>query len=133
MHKTWKKGEFLWLSPHFSSKEFDCQCKHPNCQDQRASTNLVENLEKLRIEYNAPIEITSGFRCKVHQAELLNEGYQACTRLSQHEIGEAGDLKGQDQVKLQTLAKKYFKATGISKHFLHIDTRADRVRIWYYK
>lgn len=73
----WKKGERAKLSEYFSTSEFDCQCHHDTCVEQRISVDLINKLDLVRIESNSPIYITSGFRCSRHQQDLrdqLNSG-----------------------------------------------------------
>lgn len=130
---VWAKGEKLQLSAHFTTLEFTCQCKAKSCIEQKISMQLIDKLEKVRVALDSPIEITSGFRCKMHQIELVKTGYQACTRTSQHELGLAADIVNPNMKLLLSTVKPEFRAIGISKHFLHVDMRSDCIRYWYYK
>ena len=54
------------LTAHFSLIEFQC----PDCHIGRPSPHLLSVLEGARVLYGRPIIISSGYRCKVHNAEV---------------------------------------------------------------
>lgn len=56
-------------------------------------TELAELLEKIRIEYNKPIIITSGYRC-----EKLNKAVGG-SKTSQHRLGQAADIRSVSDTK----------------------------------
>lgn len=129
---VWRKGDFHKLSDHFATSEFQCPCHYPMCHDQKVAKDLVNRLELLRVEVG-PLRITSGFRCGAHQTDLRINGYETADGLSQHEIGNASDLEASNFDSLGLWAPKYFKAVGISKRFIHVDIRDDKIRHWNYK
>lgn len=133
---TWKKKEQLILpSEYFQSHEFECQCSNEDCADQKIAIDLVNKLTALRSAYGEPIHITSGFRCHAHQLELTAKGCETANGISQHELGNASDIVGDNMHSLSIiiLALNDFKAIGFSKRFIHIDLRSDKERRWYYK
>jgi uncharacterized protein YcbK (DUF882 family) len=132
-HFTWKRGEDVQLSENFSSREFSCKCVNSDCVDQKISKDLIDRLQKLRTELGAPLRITSAFRCTKHQAALRGSGIKTATGTSTHELGEAVDVQRIDRTTtgLEPLAAKHFESIGISKNFLHLDTRKG-YRRWDY-
>lgn len=131
-YHRWRRGVNRRLSPHFMSREFDCGCGI--CAEQRLSENLLNKLEEIRVKYGAPIKVVSAFRCQAYQARLrrdLPKGHTAVGR-STHEDGDAVDVRGKDLALLTSLCEDAFKAVGIADTFVHVDTRADKVRRWKY-
>lgn len=141
----WKKGERTKLSKYFSTHEFDCQCIHKTCVDQKISVSLIENLNKIREDVGGPLNVTSGFRCARHQNDLrkqLNKDGKQLTvptgSVSQHELGNAADVSPRTSTIsiLRKIVEKVFDSIGIAKTFLHVDTRPKRTdntkRIWNY-
>jgi zinc D-Ala-D-Ala carboxypeptidase len=98
-------------------------------------SELIDKLTLVRIEFGKPIIITDGFRCSSFQELLRAKGLKTAAGKSTHELGHAADIKSQDPSDLQNLlliVKKYFKAVGIAKTFLHVDIRTDKERTWSY-
>lgn len=73
---------------YFKLNEFKCQCGGKYCTGYPAAINknLVNYLDKLRGKYGKPIEITSGLRCKTHNARVGG------TSGSRHTTGKAADI-----------------------------------------
>lgn len=127
------KGQPVKVSDHFFSTEFDCHgggC----CTRTIVNEKLIEYLEKIRSHFNAPITITSPYRCSVHNSRPSVGGAPG----SRHTKGDAADIvvKG---VAPRTVAQ-YAESIGIlgiglyetssDGHFVHIDTR-DYRSFWY--
>jgi uncharacterized protein YcbK (DUF882 family) len=132
---VWAKGENYQLNKFFNTKDFSCQCKNTDCIDQKLDKDLLAKLTDLRVLINEPITITSGFRCKKHQAEVEKSGVSTVVaKFSQHELGKAVDLKPTRMpIKdLVSLAEKTFKAIGIASTWIHVDLRDEKERRWYY-
>lgn len=129
----WNKTFDLKLSPHFTSSEFACHCKHAECREQKIAVDLIEKLEQVRVEFGAPIFITSGYRCGLHQADLRKQGYETAAGISTHEQGRAADIRARQLTPLYPITEKYFKAVGQARTFLHVDLRDDKTRRWTYK
>lgn len=125
------KGQSVKVSEHFVSTEFDCHGSGC-CSQTVVNEKLIEYLEKIRSHFNAPITITSPYRCPTHNARI---GGAVGSR---HSKGDAADIvvKG---VAPRDVAK-YAESIGImgiglyetssDGHFVHIDTR-DKKSFWY--
>lgn len=125
------KGQSVKVSDHFKSTEFDC---HGNscCSQTVVNEKLIEYLEQIRNHFNAPVTITSAYRCPTHNARI---GGAVGSR---HSKGDAADIhvKG---VAPRDVAK-YAESIGImgiglyetasDGYFVHIDTR-DKKSFWY--
>ena len=123
------------LGKYFSTKEM--ACKHPASAsvEHLISVELIEKLDKVREELGLPIVITSAFRSKEKQEALRKAGYETAKGVSQHELGNAVDLRtttNEGMMKLSAILPKYFEAIGIAKSFYHVDTRKDKKRVWKY-
>lgn len=77
-------GSLGQLSAHFSSSEFECPCC--GVGGDRISARLIDLLERLRGECNAPIHINSGYRCERHNRAIGGVAN------SQHLSGLAADI-----------------------------------------
>lgn len=130
-YKYYTKGVSVKVSDHFYSTEFDCHgvgC----CSQTVINERLPELLEQIRAHFNAPITITSPYRCLIHNSRI---GGAAGSR---HSRGDAVDIvvKG---VAPRTVAQ-YAESIGIlgiglyetaeDGYFVHIDTR-DYKSFWY--
>lgn len=123
MIKEFKKGENSKVSEHFSTKEFDCHCKYPECKITYIDTDHVANLEKLRVIFNSPIIIVSGFRCVMHNRDVKGK------KGSAHLGGKATDIKipghSPDSVAMKC---EWFDGLGRYDTFTHIDSRGYKAR-----
>lgn len=132
----WNKGEYLQLTPHFVSGEFECPCKYPECKEQRISVELVQGLEDTRFELGLGMTIAEGggFRCGPHQRDIAQAGAEtvAAGSVSQHELGNAADPWSHDNARMREILAKHFMAMGIGRNKTHVDTRTGRVRRWTY-
>lgn len=129
---VWHRGEVKQLSTHFTSVEFSCPCSNRTCTLQRISKDLVANLETVRQSLGVPVRITSGYRCSAYQAELKARGYETAVGVSQHELGNAADVRClAKHDELVSLCEGLFDAVGVARSFVHVDTRAGKRR-WTY-
>lgn len=133
---SWDKGEDTKLSEHFSTTEFDCQCKHDDCVEQKLSQLMLTKLERIRVKLGFGLIVTSGFRCAKHQEYIRNSGVSTVVaKQSSHEKGDAVDIK---PVKMENMPKLYaqlpkeFEAIGLSDAFFHCDLRTGKKRRWNY-
>ena len=87
---------------YFKKSEFKCQCggKYCNGYPAEMSSKLIDILEELRVYFGKPITITSGLRCKKHNAEVGGVSN------SQHQYGKAADIyiAGVDKAKIKAKA-----------------------------
>ena len=130
-YKYFTKGQAFKVSDHFYSTEFDCHGSGC-CTQTIVNEKLIQYLEKIREHFNAPITITSPYRCQTHNSRI---GGAAGSR---HSKGDAADIvvKG---FAPRTVAQ-YAESIGIlgiglyetasDGYFVHIDTR-DYRSFWY--
>lgn len=131
-YKYFTKGVAVKVSAHFYSTEFDC---HGNgcCSQTKVNEQLIEYLEQIREHFNAPITITSPYRCIYHNRNVVGGAVN-----SRHEKGDAADfvVKGHSPREVA----QYCESIGIlgiglyesakDGYFVHIDTRGYR-SFWY--
>jgi hypothetical protein len=136
-HYVWEKGKdipfslALVLDPverkrkqsYFSSGEFSCKCSNRDCVEQKVSVELIDLLIKLREAVDAPITVTSGFRCTKHQAAIRGSGTKTAAGTSTHELGQAADVRSKDMVSLGREVEKLFNNIGTASNFIHVDIR----------
>ncbi len=72
------------LSSHFTEEELRCKCCGALVVDDR----LIQLLEKIRSLVDAPVVVTSGYRCPRHNAETPES-----SPTSYHVLGMAADIK----------------------------------------
>lgn len=128
-----KKGSQTRISNHFRAFEFDCKCT--DCGQTLIDDDLLRMLDRMRDALLSPIEITSGYRCQAYQNKLRSEGYDTAAGISQHELGKAADIETGKHTgdQLEACARGVgFKAIGVGKGWVHVDTRDSRDRRWTY-
>jgi uncharacterized protein YcbK (DUF882 family) len=118
------------LSNHFDRSEFACPC---GCGKDDVSPELVQRLERLRIEFAQPIVINSGVRCPAHNAKVGGVPDSA------HVSGEAADLRvhsGAEIYKMLDiiLFRRLFRRIGVGKSLIHVDVDSGKPQdtIWVY-
>lgn len=132
----WNRGEDAPVGTlgHFSTLELACHCNYTDCVEQRVSEKLINRLENVRLEYDAPIFINRAYSCLKHQADLVGAGLQAADPAkSMHPKGEAADIRARLMTKLVPIVERYFQAIGLAPTWLHCDTRPKDVRWTYTK
>lgn len=125
------KGQSVKVSEHFNSGEFDCHGRGC-CSQTVVNENLIVYLEKIREHFDAPITITSPYRCPTHNSRI---GGAVGSR---HSRGDAADIVVKNVAPREVA--KYAESIGIlgiglyetsaDGHFVHIDTR-DVKSFWY--
>lgn len=136
MNYSMPKDSIKKLSDDFAFYEFDCPCMRASCYKTEVSKELVEKLQEMRNLTRFPISITSGYRCKDHQQDLRNQGYETAKGQSSHELGIAADVLcgAYDGKQLAAIAEKVgFNNIGVAKRFIHVDLRTDGPHRWEYK
>ena len=110
----------MYLTKHFDSKEFDCQC---GCGSGNIMQNLVLKLEEVRVAIDRPMKINSGIRCLDHNRSI------GSSDTSSHIKGIAADIgctQMSDRLQLMSEFVKHFKRIGIHKEFIHVDIDVDK-------
>lgn len=127
------KGQAVKVSDHFYSTEFDCHGSGC-CNQTKVNERLPVHLEMIRNHFDAPVTITSPYRCPIHNSRPSVGGAPN----SRHTKGDACDIvvKG---VAPRTVAQ-YCESIGIlgiglyetkdDGYFVHIDER-DYKSFWY--
>ena len=116
-----KKGVPIKLSKHFTSTDFDCHCKYPECTQTIVSKKLVLLLELLQWLLGRPLKpFNSAFRCARHNADPDVGGEKD----SYHTKGMACDVAS-TSIKEKLKISKYLKNNGfgIYRTFFHVDVR----------
>lgn len=130
------KDDEWGLYPHFTRDEM--KCKHTGfCEMTHA---MMKALEEIRVTYDKPIIVSSGYRDVSHPAERDKKSP------GEHTLGMAVDIAiyGSDALKLTTIAlNNCIKRIGVSQRgefgarFLHLgigdrDNGRFPVAIWSY-
>ena len=117
--------------PNFSAQEFDRQ----HCGANEMKPEFMAKLQQLRTVYNAPMKVTSGYRCPQHPIEAKKAAPGA------HASGLACDIgvQGEEAHRLLGLAMEAgFTGIGVQQkgtgRFLHLDTLEGDLRptVWSY-
>ena len=117
------------LSPHFRLVELRCKCGAcSGLLPEYISPDLVILLEKLRSRFNAPLRVSSGFRCPAH-----NKAIKGSTD-SRHMHGDAADIRidGIHPSMVADAAEELVGDDGgvgrYPNRFTHVDTRGHKAR-----
>ena len=119
---------------YFSLSEFDCPSL-PN-SGKNMDIQFLSKLEEAREIAGIPFKITSGYRTKEYNEDLLKRGYKA-SKNSSHLIGVAADIavgSGNERyIILNALIRAGFKRIGVAKTFIHCDTDPNKNNsVWTY-
>lgn len=110
---------------HFKDKEFQCKCG--NCNPIKINTELKAVLELVRIHFDSPVIITSGYRCEAHNNHVGG------APKSKHVLGIAADIKvkGVSPDTVYSFLDEIFPSQyglGLYKGWVHVDVRTDKGR-----
>ena len=127
----YSKGDGVKLSSNFNSSEFDCHGKGC-CSETLVDQNLVNYLQKIRAHFGKAVNVSSGYRCEVH-----NRNVGGATG-SRHAKGQAADIyiNGVAPAEIAKYAESIgIKGIGLYEtdkdgHFVHVDTRTTKA-FWY--
>jgi uncharacterized protein YcbK (DUF882 family) len=108
---------------HFNEQEL--ACKH--CGKTRPSSELLAVLQLVRIHFNQPVTVTSGYRCPEH-----NKAVGGADK-SKHLEGIAADIKvkGIDPFEVYHFLDSIFTdfyGIGLYDNWVHIDVRQEKAR-----
>ena len=111
---------------HFKVREFACK---DGSDFILLSPELLDVLYRIRLHFNAPVMITSGYRTESHNKKVGG------ARDSKHVKGIAADIvvKGVSPSKVAAYAERLMPETGgIGEYrtFVHIDVRKEKSR-WH--
>jgi len=105
---------------HFTPEEMACKC---GCKSCRMILDFMQRLEEIRIHYNRPMHITSGFRCADYDKAIGGKG--------NHSLGCAADVlisKGDNMMDFVEACLKVKMRRVILYHnmpHVHIDDNPD--------
>lgn len=91
--------------------------------------DFVAILDSIRADFGKPIIITSGFRTKAYNEDLIARGFKASST-SSHLKGVAVDIactNSGDRIRLIEIAIKHnIRRIGVGSNFLHLDDDSDK-------
>jgi len=123
------------VTPHFSLKELRCRC----CGRMGIDQAFLDRLEDMRVAFDRPMIIGSGYRCPDYNARVSTTG-----RTGPHTIGAVDVLiSGAEAHRLLHMALMIgFNGIGVKQHgpmagrFIHLDNlpghNHPRPRVWTY-
>lgn len=129
----------------FKYNEFNCSCCGKNSGRENMNKEFLEFLDLLRSKCKFPFRVTSGFRCKNKQQQLIDDPRYTASKNSSHCLGLAADIAISDNRKRALFIGYAMEITseidlpfrcGISgkQGFIHIDvdTKKASPRLWVY-
>ena len=98
--------------------------------------DFVAILDSIRADFGKPMKVTSGYRTKAYNEDLIARGIPA-SRTSSHLKGVAADIactNSKDRIRLIEIAIKHnIRRIGISSTFIHLDDDKDKnISCWTY-
>lgn len=127
--KVFIKGDKAQLTHNFTLSEFECNCNYQDCNITLVNVFLVDFLQKMRDHFNAPIILSSAYRCQKHNKFVKG------SKKSQHLFGTAVDFSSKSSVDRKDIAKwikQNLKNYGLGEYAdgrLHFDVR-DVKAVW---
>lgn len=120
--KAETSGNFWDDIEHFSRKEFKCKCGNIYCNGYPAEPQekLVKVADKVRAHFGSPATVSSGLRCKQHNANVGGVSN------SRHLSGKAMDfcIKGKTAAQVLAYVQKQSDirySYAIDSQFVHMD------------
>ncbi len=111
---------------HFSRSELAC----PTTDELRLATGFGEALERLRVELDAPIYLTSACRSPTHNAKVGGHPRSLLLTVNGH-WGTGGccaidvvATDGEYRAKIISLALDQDWSVGVASNFIHLDQRS---------
>ncbi len=111
---------------HFSRSELAC----PMTDELRLATGFGEALERLRVELDAPIYLTSACRSPIHNTKV--DGHPRSLHLTVNEYWGTGGCcavdvvatDGEYRAKIISMALDRDWSVGVASNFIHLDQRS---------
>ena len=108
-----------------------CTCGHAECDKRSVKLSTLRRIERVRVEVNRPLTVTSGGRCPNHP----NETHR--TTPADHQKGVGIDIRvrgGVERAELVAVGLECgFNAIGIAKTFVHLGYREGaKLVMWTY-
>lgn len=127
------KGTAVQLAKNFKSTEFDCHGKGC-CSETLVDQKLVGYLQKIRDHFGKSVNVSSGYRCVIHNSKPSVGGSTG----SKHTKGQAADIfiNGVAPIEIARYAESLgilgigLYETDKDGHFVHVDTRTTKA-FWY--
>ena len=112
------------VSAHFRVREFACT---DGTDTVFLSPRLVEVLESIRVRFNTPVTVSSGYRTEARNKAVGGSAY------SRHKYGQAADIcvSGVKPDRVAEYAETLLKdcgGIGVYSDFVHIDVRNEKSR-----
>ena len=110
---------------HFNESELACNC---GCDLYIENVSLLIVLENVRENFNKPVTITSGTRCRKHNEEIGGK------KGSKHVLGQAADIVVKDIDPIEVYywldGQGYSDLLGLGRYdnFTHVDVRGSKAR-----
>ncbi|QDP46333.1 MAG: putative peptidase M15 [Prokaryotic dsDNA virus sp.] len=120
---------------YFKHSEFDCPTLEGS--GQMMNYQFLEKLDDARGLAEIPFVITSGYRTKDYNEDLIRRKYKA-SRNSSHLKGLAADIKCNTSrnrwIIINSLVLAGFSRIGVADTFIHVDLDLDKAQnvIWTY-
>ncbi len=109
---------------YFKHSEFNCNCGSEDCKGEKMNYAFLDKLDRARGLAEIPFKITSGFRCKEYNEDLIRRNFKA-SRNSSHLKGLAADISVKDSksrfIVINSLLLAGFTRIGIADTFIHVD------------
>ena len=104
----------IWLNQYFKLREFECPC----CQRVMLDSAVLDKLYVMRVVFNNPIIVTSGYRCLFHNERVNGDTSSAHMRGAAADITIAGV---NPQIVAETARQAGFKNVyfNTAKNFTH--------------
>jgi uncharacterized protein YcbK (DUF882 family) len=122
---------------YFKHSEFNCNCGGEDCKGEKMNYAFLDKLDRARGLAEIPFKITSGFRCKEYNEDLIRRNFKA-SRSSSHLKGLAADISVKDSksrfIVFNSLLLAGFTRIGIADTFIHVDLDLEKTQnvIWTY-
>lgn len=120
---------------YFKLSEFDCPFEEGS--GSKMNYTFLEKLDKARGLAGIPFKITSGYRTKEYNEDLIRRNYKA-SKNSSHLKALASDISVKDSksrfIVFNSLLLAGFTRIGIADTFIHVDLDTDKTQnvIWTY-